>query len=67
MLPRSIAVLPCHLGWRTLLKCHKIKHACLPITLMYSKLVTVTVTVTVVLVPQKRRKPLGRVTLSALF
>jgi hypothetical protein len=23
MLPRSVAVLPCHLGWRTLLKCNK--------------------------------------------
>jgi hypothetical protein len=29
MLPRSIAVLPCHLGWRTLLKCDKTNHACL--------------------------------------
>ncbi len=30
MLPRSVAVLPCHLGWRTLLKCNKTNHACLP-------------------------------------
>jgi hypothetical protein len=29
MLPRSVAVLPCHLGWRTLLKCNKTNHACL--------------------------------------
>ncbi len=28
MLPRSVAVLPCHLGWRTLLKCNKTNHAC---------------------------------------
>jgi hypothetical protein len=28
MLPRSIAVLPCHLGWGTLLKCNKTNHAC---------------------------------------
>jgi hypothetical protein len=27
MLPRSVAVLPCHLGWRTLLKCNKTNHA----------------------------------------
>jgi hypothetical protein len=25
-----VAVLPCHLGWRTLLKCNKTNHACLP-------------------------------------
>ncbi len=30
MLPKSVAVLPCHLGWRTLLKCNKTNHACLP-------------------------------------
>jgi hypothetical protein len=30
MLSRSVAVLPCHLGWRTLLKCNKTNHACLP-------------------------------------
>jgi hypothetical protein len=29
MLPKSVAVLPCHLGWRTLLKCNKTNHACL--------------------------------------
>jgi hypothetical protein len=29
MLPRSVAVLPCHLEWRTLLKCNKTNHACL--------------------------------------
>ncbi len=26
MLPRSVAVRPCHLGWRTLLKCNKTNH-----------------------------------------
>jgi hypothetical protein len=30
MLPKSVAVLPCQLGWRTLLKCNKTNHACLP-------------------------------------
>lgn len=34
MLPKSVAVLPCHLGWRTLLKCNKTNHACLPACLM---------------------------------
>ncbi len=29
MLPKSVAVLPCHLGWPTLLKCNKTNHACL--------------------------------------
>ncbi len=29
MLPRSVAVLPFHLGWRSLLKCNKTNHACL--------------------------------------
>ncbi len=28
-IPRSVAVLPCHLGWRTLLKCNKTNHAIL--------------------------------------
>jgi hypothetical protein len=27
MLPRSVAVLQCLLGWRTLLKCNKTNHA----------------------------------------
>ena len=30
MLPRSVAVLQCHLGWLTLLKCNKNIHAFLP-------------------------------------
>ncbi len=34
MLPKSVAVLPCHLGWRTLLKCNKTNHACLPACLL---------------------------------
>ena len=33
MLPKSVAVLPCHLGWRTLLKCNKTNHACLEETI----------------------------------
>jgi len=35
MLPKSVAVLPCHLGWRTLLKCNKTNHACLLTNIMY--------------------------------
>ena len=31
MLPKSVAVLPCHLGWRTLLKCNKTNDACVSI------------------------------------
>jgi hypothetical protein len=37
MLPRSVAVLPCHLGWRTLLKCNS-NHACLPACLIVALL-----------------------------
>jgi hypothetical protein len=35
MLPKSVAVLPCHLGWRTLLKCNKTNHACVTCLLRY--------------------------------
>jgi hypothetical protein len=35
MLPRSVAVLPCHLGWHTLLKCNKTNHACPPAQKLY--------------------------------
>jgi hypothetical protein len=31
MLSISVAVLQCHLGWRTLLRCNKTNHACLPV------------------------------------
>jgi hypothetical protein len=30
MLPKSVVVLQCYLGWRTLLKCNKTNHSCLP-------------------------------------
>ena len=36
MLPRSVAVPQCHLGWRTLLKCNKTNHACLPACIVTS-------------------------------
>ncbi len=37
MLLRSVAVLPCHLGWRTLLKCNKTNHACLGVSYVISQ------------------------------